>query len=621
MGSTAYSLSKSRKIFRKSCHICLRKKSLLAPAAKTELQELIDSLQEALHRKDRDASSFFARRLEESIRKSVPKTLWDRIWDFGGGLLFALAIAIAVRQMWFEFYTIPSGSMRPTLKENDFLLVSKTDFGINTPTPTSHVYFDPNLVQRGSIVVFSGANMDIPDTATKYFFIVPGTKQYVKRLIGKPGDTLYFYGGKIYGVDAAGNDIAQLRQAAWSDSLEHIPYIRFDGKLQSANPGQKYSGSSLILYQMNEPAAKLSISSNGIISGEMLYPKNRPLSSYGDLWGFKHFAMARLLSPAEAKQLHPRLMHQTADAPLYLELTHHPSLQGTLLVRDEYGRLRPQLGTNVSLLPFDEEKIDSLMNHMTTGRFIVKNGRAARLGGSFDHTAFLPELSNVPDGTYEIQDGEASRIFWSGVSVPLGSNHPLLSRDIEHVRVLYNLGIEFDTRFLPSAKNTQLFPSRYAYFRSGDLYLLGAPIVRAGDPALIEFTQKEYQKQTLGTSYFPYEPFVDLGPPLKQDGSIDVDFIRRFGISIPKGMYLVLGDNHAMSGDSRQFGFVPEANLRGGPSFILWPPGSRWGRLLQPSFPYFSLPNIAIWSVFLICAAGSSIYLRRKYKKPCKLSD
>ena len=32
-----------------------------------------------------------------------------------------------------------------------------------------------------------------------YIFILSGKKQYIKRLMGKPGDILYFYGGEIYG--------------------------------------------------------------------------------------------------------------------------------------------------------------------------------------------------------------------------------------------------------------------------------------------------------------------------------------------------------------------------------------------------------------------------------------
>ena len=54
-----------------------------------------------------------------------------------------------------------------------------------------------------------------------------------------------------------------------------------------------------------------------------------------------------------------------------------------------------------------------------------------------------------------------------------------------------------------------------------------------------------------------------------KDGKYDVDFIRAFGITVNPKNYFVLGDNHAMSGDGRLFGFVPDNNLQGAPSLIL----------------------------------------------------
>src|SRR3990167_6383298 len=114
--------------------------------------------------------------------------------------------------------------MRPTFKEQDRLVVSKTNFGINIPLTPEEFYFDPNLVQRGGIVIFTGENMDIHDVDTMYFYIFPGKKQYVKRMIGKPGDILYFYGGRIYGFDKEGNDISPKLQLAQFTSLEPIPF-------------------------------------------------------------------------------------------------------------------------------------------------------------------------------------------------------------------------------------------------------------------------------------------------------------------------------------------------------------------------------------------------------------
>jgi signal peptidase I len=601
-----YTLRKYRRTLRHSYRIYRRKSKSLSAASKEHLQFLLTNLQAALNQKDAETARTLSRSLEESTRRLMPKTLWDHTRDLVSALVFALVVAIAIRQMWFELYSIPSGSMRPTLKEEDLLLVSKTDFGINTVTRTSHLSFDPNLVQRGSIVIFSVENMDVTDPDTMYFLIIPGKKQYVKRLIGKPGDTLYFYGGQIYGIDAEGHDLPELRDSPWIQDIEHIPFIRFDGKAETSNAPQQGIYSPVVFNQMNEPVARLT-KTNGKISGEML----APVKNYSDLWGFKNFAMARLLTASQIKQLYEKEGIDLEAAPLYLELTHHPSLFNATLGRDEYRRMRPELATSVSFIPLNDAILENIMRHMTTCRFTVKDGIVARFGASFESSS-LPRMKGVPNGTYEVQDGKAYRVLWSGLSYRLSDDHPVLMRDAKQVQLLYNLGIEWDTHFLPD-KSSPYFPSRYAYFRGGDLYLLGAPIIQQTDPAMALFLKQEQQKRSP-----TYEPFTDQGPPLTKEGALDAAFIRKFGLKVPEHMYLVLGDNHAMSADSRHFGFVPQDNLRGGASFLLWPPGPRWGRLPQPSIAHLTWPNLTIWGLFFLCSIASIVYLHRKYSRPLK---
>lgn len=610
-----YTLNKSHRVLRQNYKLYRRKAASLPPEKKERIQSLLSNLQTAVTQKNSEIANRLAHSLEEAAKSLMPKSFLDKARDGIGAILFALIVAIAIRQTWFEFYTIPSGSARPTLKEEDLLLVSKTDYGINTLTPTGHLYFDPSLVERGSIVILSGKDMDIYDVDTKYFYVIPGKKQFVKRLIGKPGDSLYFYGGKIFGVSANGSDLTELRDTPWFKDLEHIPFIRFNGKVETPNAFMGVFPSS-VFYQMNEPIARLSSQPHGGINGEILSPRSSGIKNYYDLWGFKNFAMARLLTGEETKILHPSTFDGLDTAPLYLELSHHPSFSGAKLEKDEYGRVRPSLGLSVSLLPVSEEKLNALMQHMTTCRFVVKDGLATRYGGSFEPKAFLPRMPDVPDGTYEILNGKGYRILFWGVTKELDSSHPLLKRTPDHVQQLYNLGIEVDTRFSPSFKKDRLAPSRYAYFAHEDLYLMGAPIFFRQDPVLIKFLQKEYQKQAASSARIPYVPFDDEEAPIKVDGTINVEFIRKFGLTIPEGMYLVLGDNHAMSGDSRQFGFVPQSNLRGGASFLLWPPGPRWGRLPQPSISHFTIPNIAILSLFILGTVGTTFYLRRKYARP-----
>jgi signal peptidase I len=606
-----FSLIRPKRILRQSYRLYRRKAKFLSALQKEQLQTLLTKLQSDIEKKDIEKAHQAALAVEEASRQFLSKNLWDHIRDFCSAMIFALVVAIAIRQTWFELYRIPSGSMRPTLKEEDFLLVSKTDFGINTITRTSHFHFDPELVRRGEIVIFSVDQMDVSDPDTMYFYIIPGKKQFVKRLIGKPGDTVYFYGGRIYGIDSQGRDLIDLRESDWVQPLEHIPFIRFDGKTETSPIPNQGIFSPVVFNQMNEPIARLTFQNFGKITGEMRIP----LKNYFDVWGFKNFAMARLLTPGEVLQFYHDQSKNLQPASLYLELTHHPTLSNASLVRDEYRRLRPDLTASTSILALNPKQIDTIMQHMTTCRFTVKDGLAARYGSSFSSSIFLPHIKDIKNGTYEIQDGKAYRVLWGGIVIQLPGDHPLLSKDPQHVQFLYNLGIEMDTHFSPGHPSGLFFPSRYAYFRNHNLYLLGASILAETDPTLIDFLAREHQKEAANSTYFPFD---DMGPPLTSEGQIDREFIRKYGLKIPEKTYLVLGDNHAMSADSRHFGFVPQDNLRGGASFIVWPFGSRWGRLAQPWMPHLTFPVLTIWSIFLLISFVCAIYLHRKYSKPLK---
>jgi signal peptidase I len=616
--TSLYTLNKMKRLLRQNYGLYRRKSKTLDAASSEKLQYHLTSLQTAILQKDARVASRIGEELSKQARRLMPRTLWDKARDFVLAIGFALLVAVAIRTMWFEPYTIPTGSMRPTLKEGDFLLVSKTDYGINVPLRPAHFYFDRSLTQRGGIFVFSGENMDIADADTTYFYLFPGKKLFVKRLMGKPGDILYFYGGQLYGINHQGKEITAFRNPEWMQSLEHIPFIRFDGHVETSGLKQGVFNSATF-FQMNKPLAKLYLSPLGTVSGELVADK-AGISQYSDLWGMKNFAMARLLTPEEAEQFYPGSTHDIGKGILYLELSHHPNVQNATLIRDEMNRLRPDFGLHTSLLALTEEHVKQIAKSLITCRFVVDHGVAYRYGMKVKKpstVSYLPRLPDVPDGTYEIQNGKAYKVMWGGVTRELPSNHPLYRNDPERVQLLYNLGIEL-VNFYGPAKNSRLHPSRYAYFRNHDLYLLGAPVVKKDDPALTLFLKKEYQKQSISTSVRPYLPFDDAGPPLTDEGKIDVDFIRKYGLVIPDGMYLALGDNHAMSADSRQFGFVPEDNIRGGPSFLFWPPGPRWGRPSQPPYPHLTVPNVLVICGALALGIGSSYYLRRRLQKPLK---
>ncbi len=617
--SMRFRLQKYKKFLFSIYALYLKRKKKLLPGQAAEIEYQLKQLEQAILASDTKRARELTMRCRSYTRTILKKNSIDQVRDFFLAIGFALIFALMIRQAWFELYEIPTGSMRPTFKEQDRLVVSKTSFGIDIPFMPQHFYFDPTLVKRSGIVVFTVENMDVRDADTLYFYFFPGKKQFVKRLIGKPGDTLYFYGGKIYGIDREGRDISSELQLPELASIDHIPFIRFEGNVKvsesyRSNQGEIYRNA--ILHQMNEPVALLSVLSDHRLEGEVLNlahicRSNSSTKQYGDLWGIKNYAMARLLTPDQMKSVCKKTEWTGEEGVLFLELRHGPSLHAVKLGKDQWGRLRPRLELNRSYIPLKEEQIKKIFSRLYTARFVVKNGFAMRYtaGEAPINAHFLPKLKGVPDGTYEFYNGVGYQVKWGGVTKRLEATHPLMQFSPENLQLLFNLGIHFDTRAGSEQGGDWLGTERFAYFRENAFYVMATPLLEETDPTLIDFIEREKKKQINATLQNPYFPFIDWEKP-------SLEMIKDYGLRVPEKMYLVLGDNFAMSADSRDFGFVPEGNLRGAPSFIFWPVGSRLGTPNQPSTPFITLPNLLIWGIAIIAIFAWWVYQRRKYKLP-----
>lgn len=114
----------------------------------------------------------------------------ESIGDLAKTAFLALLLAVIIRTFLFEPFNIPSGSMVPNLLVGDYLFVSKYSYGYSKHSfPFSAGGFEgravnDHLPERGDVAVFR-----LP-TNTRI--------DYIKRVIGLPGDTIQVIAGQLY---------------------------------------------------------------------------------------------------------------------------------------------------------------------------------------------------------------------------------------------------------------------------------------------------------------------------------------------------------------------------------------------------------------------------------------
>ena len=119
----------------------------------------------------------------------MKNNLWFSIIDNVKTIIYALIIAVIIRSLFFQPFYIPSSSMEPTLLIGDRIFVSKYAYGYSKHSfPFSPPLFEKRLFNKkpnyGDLVVFKTPEDNRTD--------------FIKRLIGMPGDTIQFINGKLF---------------------------------------------------------------------------------------------------------------------------------------------------------------------------------------------------------------------------------------------------------------------------------------------------------------------------------------------------------------------------------------------------------------------------------------
>ncbi len=128
----------------------------------------------------------------------------------------ALLIAVVVRTLLFQPFNIPSGSLIPTLLIGDYLFVSKYSYGYSRYSiPFSPPLFSGRIwgapPKRGDVAVFK-----LPRD---------GETDYIKRVIGLPGDKVQMIEGRLYinGAIVPREDAPKVRTADAYGSTTEVP--------------------------------------------------------------------------------------------------------------------------------------------------------------------------------------------------------------------------------------------------------------------------------------------------------------------------------------------------------------------------------------------------------------
>ncbi len=110
------------------------------------------------------------------------KSVGREIFEWGMTILAALAIALVIRTFLFEPVKVDGHSMDTTLADGEIMLVTKTEYtSLNLFGNRYKIFGDP---QRFDVVI-----CHYPDR---------GGTNFVKRVVGLPGDTIEITGGYLY---------------------------------------------------------------------------------------------------------------------------------------------------------------------------------------------------------------------------------------------------------------------------------------------------------------------------------------------------------------------------------------------------------------------------------------
>lgn len=180
--------------------------------------------------------------------------------------LIAAVIALVIRQFALEAFKIPSGSMIPTLTVGDHLLVNKFVYGPRIPF-TDRRIFAWKTPQRGDIIVFKYPQDE--------------SKNYIKRVIGVPGDKIQM----VKGVLSINDQPVEVMPADPAGGMAEKDQGAFPPKLCTEQLGSVRHSVQYLVDQSDKGFEPIVVPQESVfVMGD-----NRDNSTDSRVWGFVKF--------------------------------------------------------------------------------------------------------------------------------------------------------------------------------------------------------------------------------------------------------------------------------------------------------------------------------------------